>query len=156
MVKVRLHGTCEEVGKFKAYLETLAPRVKILCSSDNYADKGKSEYVRSYLDVELKEFVTVKEQDVQALSEAYKIYDGIKKRHPIITRVKPGIDIRQLVHEKYSAYYESLLLWALDWSDIDGVLDYLYGILFTAPTPQPQVKEIIDFIEQHCEGGCNE
>lgn len=72
-------------------------------------------------------------------------------RHPPVTKVKEGLDIRQLVKDKYGAGHENFLLWTLDWSDIDGVLDYLYGVLFTSPTPQPRIKEIIDFIEENCE-----
>lgn len=53
MVKIRLHGVPEEVERFKVYLETLSPQVKVLCGSGNYPDRGKSEYVRAYLDVEL-------------------------------------------------------------------------------------------------------
>ena len=119
MVKIRLQGTCEEVGRFKAYLETLSPRVKVLCASD----RGKSVYVRSYLDVELKPYA----------------------------KVKMGVDIRQLVRDKYAANYESFLLWTLNWSDIDGVIDYLKGFTLRNPTRQPQVKEIIDFIKENCE-----
>lgn len=123
MLKIRLHGTCEEVGKFKTYLETLSPRVKVLCASDNYADRGKSVYVRSYLDIELK--------------PQYK--------------AKEGIDIRQLVRDKYTASYESFLLWSLNWSDIGYVIVYLKGYALRNPTQQLQVQEIIDFIKESCE-----
>ena len=54
MVKIRLHGTQEEVERFRVYLETLAPRVEILCGSGNYPDRGQSKYVRAYLDVKLR------------------------------------------------------------------------------------------------------
>ena len=54
MVKIRLHGTPEEVKKFADYLESLSPCVKVLQRSDGYADRGKSSYVRMYMDVELK------------------------------------------------------------------------------------------------------
>lgn len=54
MIKVRLHGTPEEVKKFAAYLESLSPCVKILQCSEKYPDRGKSLYVRVYMDVEFK------------------------------------------------------------------------------------------------------
>ena len=54
MIKVRLHGTPKEVKKFADYLESLSPCVKVLQRSDGYADRGKSSYVRVYMDVELK------------------------------------------------------------------------------------------------------
>lgn len=119
MIKVRLHGMCEEVSKFKAYLETLSPRVQILCSSDNYADRGKSKYIRSYLDVELKPLGAV------------------------------GEYVRQLVREKYAKSYENFLLWTLNWSDIDGVLEYLYHFALRNPTQQAQVNDVINFIKEH-------
>ena len=120
MIKVRLHGTREEVDKFKAYLETLSPGVEVLCASDNYSDRGKSKYVRSYLDVELKSHGAVGEQ------------------------------VRQLVREKYAESYEGFLLWTLNWSDITGVLKYLNGFASKNPFSKPQVKKIIDFIEEKC------
>lgn len=54
MIKVRLHGTPEEVKKFADYLESLSPCVKVLSRSDGYADRGKSSYERVYMDVEHK------------------------------------------------------------------------------------------------------
>lgn len=54
MIKVRLHGTPEEVKKFADYLENLSPFVKVLSRSDGYADRGKSSYERVYMDVEHK------------------------------------------------------------------------------------------------------
>lgn len=54
MVKVRLHGTPEEVKKFADFLESLSSNVKVLQRSEDYADRGKSCYVRVYMDVEHK------------------------------------------------------------------------------------------------------
>lgn len=54
MVKIRLWGTPEEVKKLADYLESLSPCVKVLQRSDGYADRGKSSYVRVYMDVEFK------------------------------------------------------------------------------------------------------
>ena len=60
MVKVRLQGTPEEVKRFADYLESLSPRVKVLQRSDSYADRGKSSYVRVYMDVEYYEEIELK------------------------------------------------------------------------------------------------
>lgn len=54
MVKVRLHGTPEEVKRFADYLEA-NPRIQVNQRSEPYSDRGKSVYKRVYLDVELNE-----------------------------------------------------------------------------------------------------
>lgn len=53
MTKVRLHGMPEEVKKLVDNIKSLSPLFKILYCSDEYADRGKSSYVRVYMDVEL-------------------------------------------------------------------------------------------------------
>lgn len=53
MIKLRLHGTPEEVKKFGDYIESLSPRVRTLSRGEPYLDRGKSVYVRVYMDVEL-------------------------------------------------------------------------------------------------------
>lgn len=151
MIKLRIESTSEEIDRFTAYLETLS-RIEILSASGNYLNtRSKSKYSRKYFDVDLKQLGTVEEQDKQALKDATAIYDGIKERHTLNTKVKPGVDIQSLVQDKYSEVYTNYLLWMLDWSDIDGVLDYLYGAFFTSPTPPQEVREVIDFIEENCE-----
>ncbi len=52
MIKVRLHGTSEEIKKFIDYLDG-AERVHVLQRSKPYADRGGSVYERVYMDVEL-------------------------------------------------------------------------------------------------------
>ncbi len=51
MIKLRLHGTPDEVKRVSEYFETL-PAVRILQRSEAYPDRGKSIYVRVYMDVE--------------------------------------------------------------------------------------------------------
>lgn len=51
--KIRLHGTEEEVGKILFTLEE-DKKYKILSQSKVYEDRGNSEYIRIYLDVEIK------------------------------------------------------------------------------------------------------
>ncbi len=54
MVKVRLHGTPEEIKRFADYLEAL-PRIQVNQRSEPYSDRGESVYQRVYMDVELSE-----------------------------------------------------------------------------------------------------
>lgn len=141
MLKIRLHGTRKEVDAFKAHLETLSPRVKVLHSTTNYNDRGKrkrfyryndpEEPVQSYLDIELN-----------PLNDA---------ESPNVKKVKSAEEIRQLVREKFPKGYENLQLWTIFWSDIDSVLDYLYRVTFRNPKIQPELKEIVDFIEEQVE-----
>lgn len=53
MIKLRLHGTPEEVKRVSDYLETLSD-IKVLQRSEAYADRNKSVYVRVYFDIELR------------------------------------------------------------------------------------------------------
>ncbi len=52
-MKLRLHGTAEELKRFSEYLDQL-PQLRVLSRSENYPDRGKSVYERIYMDVELK------------------------------------------------------------------------------------------------------
>ena len=57
MIKIRLHGTEEEINKVKTYfkkLETLN-EINILSISEPYADRGCSKYYRLYMDAEITE-----------------------------------------------------------------------------------------------------
>ena len=54
MIKVRLEGEPEEVEEFIKFLATL-PRLSMLSESGKYANRGKSKYVRVYLDMKLNE-----------------------------------------------------------------------------------------------------
>lgn len=64
MIKVRLWGMPEEVKKFADYLENLSPNVQVLQRSGEYLDRGKSLYVRVYVDVEQKEL-----KDIEAIKD---------------------------------------------------------------------------------------
>lgn len=59
MIKVRLHGTPEEVKQFADYLESLSPCVRVLARSEGYTDRGKSSYIRVYMDIEYKELKAI-------------------------------------------------------------------------------------------------
>jgi hypothetical protein len=52
MTKIRLEGTLNDVRALVAYFND-KPEIKILSQSEPYANRGKSVYVRVYLDVEL-------------------------------------------------------------------------------------------------------
>lgn len=51
MVKIRVHGTLEEVERT---LEVLRAQFKVLSESKSYADRGKGRYIRVYLDAEIR------------------------------------------------------------------------------------------------------
>lgn len=53
MLKVRLHGTITEIEAYTKKMEE-DKNIRILSQSTPYADRGKSEYVRVYLDIEQK------------------------------------------------------------------------------------------------------
>lgn len=55
MLKIRLYGDSEEVAKFIEWLESQNEEVKILNESEFYKDRGKSVYVRKYLDIDMKD-----------------------------------------------------------------------------------------------------
>ncbi len=47
MIKIRLHGTLEEIARAK---EVISDNFVILSISQNYPDRGASVYCRAYLD----------------------------------------------------------------------------------------------------------
>lgn len=49
MLKIRVEGTREEIEDF---MSGFRPQYRVLSESAPYANRGKSEYVRIYLDVE--------------------------------------------------------------------------------------------------------
>ncbi|WP_171776455.1 hypothetical protein [Priestia megaterium] len=53
MLKIRLHGTPDEVESYVNKLEN-DKLVRCLSVSQQYKDRGKSEYVRVYVDIEEK------------------------------------------------------------------------------------------------------
>ena len=84
------------------------------------------------------------------LNEAQTAYDVVKATYPIKTTAKPGCDIHALVQKEFPDLYKQVYaLPLLDWNDLDGVLDFLYGHykLFDVK----ELKPMIDFIEAHCE-----
>lgn len=53
MIKVRLHGLEQEIFEYLNKINE-DENIRILSQSDIYADRGKSEYKRLYLDIEMK------------------------------------------------------------------------------------------------------
>lgn len=76
-------------------------------------------------------------------------YDVVKAVYPINTTVNAGVDVHTLVKEKFKQQYDKYFMNFLDWNDVDGVLDYLYGIRMTHGA---DVSEIIKLIESNCGG----
>ena len=52
MIKIRLHGTKDEIQKTIAYLDLVA---NLLSVSGYYKDRGQSQYYRVYVDAEMFE-----------------------------------------------------------------------------------------------------
>lgn len=79
-------------------------------------------------------------------------YDVIKLLHPIKTTPRAGVDVQKLVKEKFPQLYAKLFLDKFKWSDLDGVLDFLYGEreLGFFSVPKQDITEIILLIESNC------
>lgn len=77
-----------------------------------------------------------------------EFYAAVKAAHPIHTTVKDGVNLQKLVIEQHEGLYRYFLLKRLDWTDIDGVLDYLYGLRDWLNIPEADT--LIKFIESHC------
>lgn len=50
MIKIRLHGTLEEI---KETTKIIREQFDVLSESEPYADRGKSKYYRCYMDCEV-------------------------------------------------------------------------------------------------------
>lgn len=144
MIKARLWGELSELKALIEYLSKLAPEIEIMQQSEPYTDRGKSKYNRIYLEIKLKESA-----DAQLIKTLRKIYTEVCCQHPLKTKVKDGVNIEQVVCNKYVEFYVKYNMFLLDWKDIDGVLDYLYGIKLTLQ--DKEVTEIIRYIESNCE-----
>ncbi len=55
MLKIRLHGKEKEIEQFVNFIKRNEVELSILSESDFYEDRGKSVYVRQYLDVEIND-----------------------------------------------------------------------------------------------------
>lgn len=80
-----------------------------------------------------------------------KSYEQLKTEHPITTKAKPGIDVKAVVKQQQPALYNIFVLEQFDWTnDLDGILDYLYGLANNPIQRFPQAKDIIKVIEDNC------
>lgn len=116
---------------------------------DEYKKTGGNvnfDYCRNHV----KQFVE-KLHDVEQgmLSAAQAAYTVTKIVNPVTTTAKPGYDIHALVQKEFAGLYKRCALSLLDWGNLDGVLDFLYGHynLFG----DKELKPLIDFIEARCE-----
>lgn len=84
-------------------------------------------------------------------------YNVLKAVYPVKTTPKAGVNVQELVKEKFSKQYKDLQLNTFDWNDIDGVLDFLYGerkIGFLCALwgiQREDITKIINLIESNCE-----
>lgn len=86
------------------------------------------------------------------INDKENVYNVTKAVFQIKTTAKPGYDIHALVQKEFSDLYKRIYaLPLLDWNDLDGVLDYLYGSCKLFPDQSSKLKPLIDFIEAHCE-----
>lgn len=85
-------------------------------------------------------------------------YNVVKAVYPITTTAHEGVNVQQLVKEKYPTQYKALQLYSYDWANnLDGVLDFLYGerdlglIASLYGIKIDCISEIIKLIESNCE-----
>lgn len=91
-------------------------------------------------------------EEQEKLNAARTAYNVTKAVYPVKTIAKPGCDIHALVQKEFPSLYRRVYaLPLLDWNDLDGVLDYLYGSCELFPNSSKELKPLIDFIEAHCE-----
>ncbi len=75
-------------------------------------------------------------------------YDVVKGVYPIKTTAQEGVNVHELVKKTFPKQYNDYMLFAFNWNDLDGVLDYLYGLRVTL---RIDTTEIIKLIEANCE-----
>lgn len=84
-------------------------------------------------------------------------YEVMKLMHSVKTTAHEGVDVHELVKKTFPQEYNDYLLFAFDWNDLDGVLDFLYGerdlgLLSTYfRIPKINITAIINLIEANCE-----
>ena len=71
-------------------------------------------------------------------------YSAIKQLYPIKTVAKPGVDVHRLVKEQFPKQYIDFMLFTFDWVDLDGVLDYLYGLNILHGAGLQRIIELIE------------
>ncbi len=75
-------------------------------------------------------------------------YDITKLLNPIHTTPKAGVNVQELVKDKFPDYYKFFNK-HFDWNDLDGILDFLY---FHAKILHvDEAQKFIDLIESNCE-----
>ncbi|MDE6597980.1 MAG: hypothetical protein K2K60_05025 [Clostridia bacterium] len=83
-------------------------------------------------------------------------YDVAKLLHPVKTTAHEGVDVHELVKKTFPKEYNAYQLFSFDWNDLDGVLDYLYGMRdfaekFDCKMVSDTVTDVIKLIESNCE-----
>ena len=72
MIKIRLEGTQEEIEDFMAGFR---PQYNVLSESAPYSNRGKSQYVRVYLDVEQYTIEELNHKAMEMISNIKVFYD---------------------------------------------------------------------------------
>lgn len=77
----------------------------------------------------------------------YKLAKGM---NPIKTVLVDDIDLEDIIKSKCSWIWEDMKELDIDFKDVDGVLDYLYGQKILNPK-ESYIQVLIDRIERSCE-----
>lgn len=75
-------------------------------------------------------------------------YEILKLMHPIKSVPKSDVNFQELVKTKFPTEYQNWRLFSFDWNDLDGILDFLYGLQETCHI---NTTNIINLIESNCE-----
>ena len=85
---------------------------------------------------------------LEALNLVMTAYLGTKILNPVTTTPKKGVNVHELVKATFPKEYKDLKLFTFAWDNLDGVLDYLYGLRETCHV---DTTAIIKLIEDNCE-----
>ncbi len=84
-------------------------------------------------------------------------YDIVKAFNPIKTTPNAGVNVQELIKEKFPKLYKDLQLNIFDWAnDLDGILDFLYGerelgfMISLYAISKTEISELIKVIESNC------
>ena len=66
MIKIRLHGTAEEIDKARIYFAKLEKlgEIELLSTSGIYADRNNSKYARLYIEMDVNEETNTVLEDI--------------------------------------------------------------------------------------------
>ncbi len=85
MIKIRLHGTAQEIREATEVINTV---FKVLSQSDLYSDRGRSLYSRCYIEADIKDIPTLR-QNIKELLDISLPINEVKYLR-IIGNLKEG------------------------------------------------------------------